>query len=559
MAAGAGPLKSTVHRPVDIRFLPKRDARLRGMAALAALLFVCLFVVAPFPLLAGQGFAGTIGALADPFLFGIVGFTLMQALLSTFLSLLFGVPLALALHRSRLRGRALVLRLFLLPQALPVLVGALGLVTVFGRNGIVADAMVFVGLPRPSIYGLTGILLAHVFFNMPLVARIALGGLGSVPAEGWKLAGQLSLSPSATFRFLEWPALRAVLPGAAALVFMLCFTSFTLVLVLGGGPAATTLQVAIYQSLRYDFAPDRALALALVQIGLVALLVAPTLLGRMADAGTGFGMGAPPRRFDRPSPLRAGIDALVLLVGLAFVLAPFAAILWSGLQADLVRLLFDPTFHKALATSLAISVCATMLGLALAMSLVLSSSVSGRTRIVLQLVPALALVVPPIVVGAGWFLALRPFGNVAGFAPFVAMVTNAIVILPFATRILAPGAAAAATRHGRLAASLGLSGWARLRHVELPELRRPLALAASLGLATSLGDLGSVAIFASNDFVTLPTLLLQRMGSYRSTDAEGLALLLGILCLALILLAEHGFERDRSSRREATLRKAIAP
>ena len=180
--------------------------------------------------------------------------------------------MGLALHRSRLPGRELILRLFFLPQALPVLVGALGLVTVFGRNGAMADILVGLGLPRPSIYGLGGILVAHVFFNMPLVARLVFGGLSAVPSESWKLAGQLSLSPLAVFRLVEWPALRKVLPGAAGLVFMLCFTSFTLVLVLGGGPAATTLQVAIYQSLRYDFDPDRALVLSLVQILLVSFI-----------------------------------------------------------------------------------------------------------------------------------------------------------------------------------------------------------------------------------------------------------------------------------------------
>lgn len=536
------------HAREDGLFLSAWDRAWRRMAALGALSLVLVFLFAPFVVLGlgSSALSPALRVLTDPYLLGVIRFTLVQALLSTLLSLLLGVPFALALHRSRLAGRALLLRVLLLPQALPVLVGALGIVTVFGRNGVVADLAVWLGLPRPSIYGLPGILLAHVFFNMPLVTRVALGGLQAVPAESWKLAGQLALSPLATFRLVEAPALRAVLPGAAALVFMLCFTSFTLVLVLGGGPVATTLQVAIYQSLRYDFAPDRALALALAQVALVTLFLLPTILARSNGALSGFGLGAPQRRFDPPSPWQQSVDALVLAVGLLLLLAPFAAILWSGLQADLGKLLADPQVQRAALTSLGIACGATLLGLALSLTLVLSSGLTGVRRAALRLVPALGLVVPPVVIGAGWFLALRVSGDVARFAPFVAILSNAMAILPYATRILAPEAEAAALRAGRLASSLGLRGWGRLRHVELAALGRPLALSASLGLATALGDLGSVALFGSQDFVTLPTLLLQRMGSYRSTDAEGLALLLGALCLALIVLAERGLLERRA-------------
>ncbi len=359
------------------------------------------------------------------------------------------MPLALALNRLRFPGRALLLRLFFLPQALPVLVGALGLVTVFGRNGIVADGFVALGLSRPSIYGMPGILIAHVFFNMPLVARLVLGGLAGVPAESWKLAGQLSLSRWATFRIVEAPVVRRALGPAAGLVFMLCVTSFTLVLVLGGGPGATTLEVAIYQALRYDFDPARALTLSLAQIALVALLLLP-LLGQGSAADAGFGLVRPARRFDRPALWVRLCEGGLTLVAVAFLLAPLLAILWSGLQADLGRILADPAFQAALLRSLVIALLASLLGLALSICLGLAASTAGRGGgLFLGLSGSLVLVVPPIVVGAGWFLTLRAFGDVARFAPTIVVLGNAILVVPYATRILAPEMAAVARRHGR--------------------------------------------------------------------------------------------------------------
>ncbi|WP_294644114.1 thiamine/thiamine pyrophosphate ABC transporter permease [uncultured Aureimonas sp.] len=539
MAPGPRPLRTGDH-PGASTGADARHRRRAGVLAAAFVLGFCLLPFAFLPLLAGILPASPVALLADPYLRSVLGFTLLQAVLSTLLSVAFGVPLALALDRLRFPGRALLLRLFFLPQALPVLVGALGLITVFGRNGIVADAFVLAGLPRPSIYGLTGILVAHVFFNMPLVARLTLGGLSGVPAESWKIAGQLSLSRWATFRIVEWPVIRRTLGPAAGLVFMLCVTSFTLVLVLGGGPGATTLEVAIYQSLRYDFDPARALTLSLVQVGLVALLLLPTT-GLTGSADAGFGLAQASRRFDRPPAIARVLDIAIAGVATAFLLAPLLAILAAGLQADLGRILADPAFLAALLRSLVIAFSAALLGLALSVCLALGASGAGRGGgRFLALSGSLVLVVPPIVVGAGWFLTLREVGDVALFAPAVVVIGNAILVVPYATRILSPEIAAIARRHGRLADGLGLSGLARLRHVEWPALRRPLALAGAFGMAVSLGDLGVVALFGNSDLVTLPYLLLQRMGSYRSTDAEGIGLLLALLCLGLILLAERG-------------------
>ncbi len=100
------------------------------------------------------------------------------------------------------------------PMGLPVLIGALGLIGIFGRSGIVNDALSTIGLSQPiSIYGLTGILVAHVFFNLPLATRLMLSALERVPAEYWRMSASLGLSPLSTFRFIEWPVLARVIPA----------------------------------------------------------------------------------------------------------------------------------------------------------------------------------------------------------------------------------------------------------------------------------------------------------------------------------------------------------
>src|SRR3546814_18688902 len=105
------------------------------------------------------------------------------------------------------------------------------------------------------LYGLAGILLGHVFFNMPFVARILLQAIEAVPPETWRVASQFGLKSRDLFRLIEWPALRTVLPGAAGPVFMLCCPSFAVVLTLGGGPKGNTPGVAVSQATRFDLAP----------------------------------------------------------------------------------------------------------------------------------------------------------------------------------------------------------------------------------------------------------------------------------------------------------------
>lgn len=535
----------------------RRDYRrsiIFGTAAFAAVfLFMALAVAALLSFDAGASAAG----IMDAYTLRILRFTLYQATLSTLLSIVLGLPVALALSRRReFPGRIWIIRLMAVPMGLPVIVGAFGIITIWGRQGVLNTALVFAGADEPfSIYGLSGILIAHVFFNLPLSVRLMLAGLERIPGEYWRMAASLGMGPVSVFRFIEWPAVARLVPGIAGLIFMLCATSFTLVLLLGGGPAATTLEVAIYQALRFDFDPQRAIALSVLQIALTAILLGLLVflpspeaeipsLGRSLRRFDGKGVGA--RLWDG-----AAIVFAILLIGL-----PLVAIAVSGLSADLPRLLSAPIFLRAAATSLAIAALSAALVVLCCMAIIGARQAVGSRRQVgqpLRLLSAmlgagssLVLLVPPVVLGSGWFLLLRVFGDVSFYAPVLVALINMLMALPLAMRVLEPAFTSHFLRTGRLSASLGLQGLTRLRFADLPVLWRSLAMAFSFAMALSLGDLGAVALFGSENFVTLPWLVYSNMGSYRTNDAAGYAFLLGIVCL---LLAAGGVSRQSQSAR----------
>src|SRR5690606_35487141 len=128
-------------------------------------------------------------------------------------------------------------------------------------------------------------------------------------------------------------------------------------------------------------------------------------------------------------------------------------------------------------------------------------------------------------------------------APVMVVVVNAVMATPFAVRAIRPAWDAASARHEKLAAQLDISGFTRLRLIDWPSIRRPAFTALAFAMALSLGDLGVIALFGSDAVQTLPYLLYARMGSYRTADAAGLALILGLVCLGLMMLAERGRTR----------------
>ncbi|MGU3576949.1 thiamine/thiamine pyrophosphate ABC transporter permease [Brucellaceae bacterium C25G] len=519
-----------------------------------ALAFLGLLAGGALISLAWEAFGeGSVFSVFDAYVWRITRFTLLQALLSSLLSVAVAIPLARALHASHdFYGRAFILRLFTLPLVLPSLVAILGITAIYGRNGLIAYLTHISGSSYvPNIYGLTGILLAHVFFNMPLAVRLILANLETIPADYWKLSAQLGMNNLSRFRLIEWPVIRRNLAGIAGLIFMLCITSFTTVLTLGGGPRATTLEVAIYQALHFDFDLTRAVALTLMQLILtLSVLLILRFLGRPSEEG--FSLAIAARRYDNANKSERFFNYTVIVIGLLFIASPVVGIVASSFMADFARLLSEAAVWNAIFTSLWLGASSACLAVILSFALVIareysaSQSSNNKPAIptkfyqnALETGSSLILVVPPIILGAGWFILLRTFGNPFSFASLMVITVNAAMAMPFAVRLIRPAWDNAAARNNKLCEHLGIAGMSRVRLIDWPVMRQPVIIAFAFAFALSLGDLGTIALFGSDALTTLPYLLLQRMGSYRTLDAAGLALILGLLCLILMMIADR--------------------
>jgi thiamine transport system permease protein len=372
-----------------------------------------------------------------------------------------------------------------------------------------------------------------VFFNLPLATRLLLQQLDGIPAESWRLATELRFRAADRFRLIEWPALKDAIPGVASLIFLLCAASFAVVLTLGGGPQATTLEVAIYQSLRLDYDPARATVLAFAQLVLCGLFV--LMAGSSVAAMQSWPrLRTSERRYER---LNAPADMIMILAAAIFVVVPIAALVVAGVTAQ-VNL---PAIASAAWTSIAIAAAAMIVSLALAWPLANAMARAKRrlSRALLGLAALLALILPPAVLATGWFIVAIRLGLPIAGAAVLVVAMNSLTALPFTLGTLAPAVTQAAAQHDRLCASLGITGLARLRLIDFPALRRPIGLAAAMAFIVSLGDLTAIMLFGSQNLMTLPALIQAQMGSYRVDEAGATALALALMSLAIIVLIER--------------------
>ena len=480
----------------------------------------------------------TQGLWQDPWFWQVVRFTFWQALLSSALAVGLALPLARALALdARLPGRDTFLRWCLICFVMPSLVLITGLVILFGRQGWLTPWMP----GQWQLYGLNGILLAHVFLNLPLAVRVLTFQWQGIPGSAWKMAAQLSLTPWQRFKWLEWPAIRTLLPALAGFIFLLCFNSFAVVLALGGGPAASTLEVAIFQALKYQFNPAEAVGLALTQLFLAGgLFWMLSRLGQfqwLAPAGDTSGW--------RPKTglIACWMGRVYYLLVILFLTLPVLSLMpsaWLGLGWHFPW----QRFFTATGWSILFSLGAASLSVLFA--LLLSWSATQRPHPFWSRLIGLGalhhLVVPGMVLSVGLYIFFMVWVDWLRWGWVAVVLLNSLVALPFAYSQLYPALQQYFANYRRLSLSLSLTGWPHWSFVVWPYLRPALQRVAGLCWILVLGDLAIVGVFDAPAYTTLPWLIYDLAGSYRLQEAAFAAL--GLLILALVSL--HWLEKERT-------------
>ncbi len=507
------------------------------VSATVAALMVALFAIILNT--AGQGAGRT------PDIAHILAVSTLQASLSTFFSLSIGIGIAWAFNRLDFPGRATAIGLLSAALVTPGLVVAFGLIAVWGRTGWITLLLAPFGIEVPSIFGLFGIVYAHIVLDASFAAALLLPRLDGLAPTRLRLGRSLALKPWTRFRVIDWPALAPALPGLAAIIFLLSFTSFPIVLTLGGGPANQTLEVAIYAAVRLDFDLGAAVQLALVQLLASAVLIVPaTAFSLTPPAGSqGRSYTWPETRF------AAALATFVLAAAALFLLLPLVAVLFG--LVNLGDVVFRPSFWQALTTSLLVGCGSAVIALfgGLAIAGARARTKGAGTGFALTAPVYAYLAMPGVTLSLGFFLGVRALGletDIAG--PFVLVIAGALLAMPYAVSTLLPALSGNRTRYAKLSRSLGLGWWSYWWHVDFPLIGREIGLVLAIGFCFSLGDLGVISLFGTAHLSTLGWAMQRALGAYRSNDAAAISAIMLATSIIVFVALPRLFERLSRAR-----------
>lgn len=519
------------------------------------LAFLALFFLYPVAAIVERGLRGAgdapLDVLTDPLTREIVWFTVWQALASTVLTIAVALPAAYVLGRFRFRGRSVVSALVVVPFVLPTVVVALAFLAI---------------LPDGVERGWVPILIAHAFFNVAVVVRIVGTFWASLDPRLNEAAATLGASPRARLREVTAPLLAPALASAAAIVFLFSFTSFGVVLMLGG-PRYATIEAEIYNQAVRLFDLRAAAVLSLVQLACVvaAVWVAMRLERLLVSTGQLRPEGNTLRR---PRTTRDKLVVGVILGGLALFLGlPLAVLVerslavGDGYGLDAYEALGRPTSvllaapWEAVVNSIVYAAAATLIAVAIGGLAALAVAGGSNERVpvsdtrpwpfrtrALDGLILLPLGVSAVMLGLGFLIAFDTPPLDFRAAPWLIPVAQALIAIPFVVRILVPTLRSIDPHQREAAALLGASPGRVRREVDLPIVSRGITVAAGFAFAISVGEFGATVFLARPDRPTLPVAIfrfLGRPGEINVAQAYALAVVLMAVTVVAVLLVER--------------------
>ncbi len=511
----------------------------------------------------GGLFAGISEVIKTPAVRDVIGFTFKQAFYSTILTLLVGLPGAYLFGRFQFRGKKLLRALTGVPFVLPTLVVSAAFYALLGPNGFLNELLIdLFQLKSPPIQFINtfgAIITAHVFYNTTIVLRVVGDYWSRLDPQLEKAARVLGANRWQTLKEITLPLLLPAITAAALLVFIFDFTSFGVVLILGG-PQFATLEVEIYYQTISLFNLPLAATLSLLQVGFTLLL---TIIYTRLTANN-LNRSNLVSRSQSQQPLfthRARVMAGALVVGLLVLqITPLVALIGKSFTSITADSTFTLAFYRSLAenpreslfyvpptTALAVSLGYALITVILALGLGFPAAWSLAKKEltlidrILDPVLMLPLGTSAVTLGLGFLVALdRPPLDLRT-SPLLVPIAHTLVAFPFVVRSLTPALASIQPKIRQAAAVLGASPRRIIREIDLPLIGRALLVAASFAFTISIGEFGASSLITRPEYPTVPIViyrLLARPGALNYGQAMALSTILMAATFAGMLVME---------------------
>jgi thiamine transport system permease protein len=528
----------------------KRSKSGLAIAFILAGISVLPLIFALTVLLSKTGVSSALTRLTEPELQASLTFTLYQAVYSALIVVLFSPILALALFALPLWSMRSSMLIRITSFCLPSIVVASGLVLAWGNNGYFTQILRYMGLESPFpkiLYSPQAIVWANSLMNVPFCSAILFRRVLDLPIEQLRSAEILGLNPKNVIKFIIWPALRPILLYFGGLSFLMSMGSFGALSILGGGPQAQTLEMAIYHAIYSAADWELAGVLTLIHTILCGLFAWFTIwsLNRSALAKSGSKVTL---------AVYSNIRSLLFQSGRMIYMSIGLTLLFDGLVlSPIIALIFEAVRHVvsgSLTATSAILISAMQVSISFAIPAAILITISvwllsrahhrainqGDKKVanILQFATFSAAVVPPMALGFG-FLVLQSRGDF--FSARQPLIASALTsaMLPFALSFFMPayGSRLASGNQSRLL--LGLKESTFFQRVEWPALRLSFVIVFALSLALCLNETSIVTMLGDATSPALTTTMIRLMNQYRFGDSALVATLLIFITSFIVL------------------------
>jgi thiamine transport system permease protein len=496
--------------------------------------------------------------LSDPWNLRVIAFSLFQAFLSALLSILVGLPGAWLLTHYNFPGQRWFRLLTYLPFILPSILVVLAMVLFFGNNGwINRGLMALLGTEEPPVqflYSLSGILIAHIFYNFPIAMKIIGDQWERISQQYLQAARSLGVGSTRRFFGITLPLLLPSIGSAFVLIFLLCMNSFAIILVLGGGIRYTTIEVLIYQLARIELDFSAAASLAFLQGGLSLIGMAILLRGRNRRVEQISAIKSCLPEKLRNHSLKAWFALCWIILILIFTLGPLSAIVLDSFRKfengewiytwywydKLFTWRENNHFLSALWNSLRIGLGSALISSLCGLGLVsLIAYKKGGQRRFWEVLTLFPLALSTVVFGVAWFHFYQQ--NLAGTLPliYVVMAMHALLTCPYWIRVVLPTLESIPQQWHIESKMLGKTSLEYGLRILWPWLRTTFLIAFFFSFSLSLGELNSTMMIADDSVRTLPLEIYGAISGYRFSYASAVAVILLLLSVSTFLAVER--------------------
>lgn len=548
------------------------------------LLFFAVFFLLPLSTVVRDAFTAEDGGatllhlrnvITSSYYLRIIGFTAFQAGVSASCAVVLGLPGAYILSHFSFRGKRFLRSITTIPFVMPSILVVLGFIILFGNNGIINRMLMNIfGRETPPLkilYSFFAIILAHVFYNFPIAMRLISSSWEHISLKNIESAKTLGAGPLFRFRTITIPRL---LPGIIAswiLVFLFCFLSFAVILVLGGGPQFTTTEVEVYRLARFslDFSTAGALSLFQAVLSLAVLFGYTKVQNRLSveERNPGGGSRKSFRDLGKNLSGRGGIITAVVLYTLVIVVViilPMITIVFRSFQAAggwNRETYFTLKWYKELLGPVSIS-GSSVTGAAILNSLIIAAAstcisllfglassykmrgLGGRGASFVQTFFLLPMGISTVLLGLGYTRIFNLF-HFPGLTIVIMIMAHAVISFPFVFRSLQPTVQNINTRLLEAASTLGAGRGRIFRSIEAPLIRSSVVSAGVFAFAISIGEINTTLILAPEGFATIPIAVYRLISSYNFFAACALGTILLVLCGAAFYLVDFVLPKER--------------